>query len=97
MQPIHGPYRDQQRYDENYRDSEEAHNEPRAQGHFRGAMIGIGLVSPSCKSSAVARITPSRGTNALHAHVAYLDLPSRPVLRTRSEERRVGKECISRK
>src|SRR5207237_10099543 len=40
VQPIHGLDRDQQRYDENYRDGEEAHNEPRAQGHFRGVLVG---------------------------------------------------------
>ena len=38
MESIHRLYRDQQRYDENHRYGEEAHNEPRSQGHFRGAV-----------------------------------------------------------
>ena len=39
METIHRLYRDQQRYDENHRYGEEAHNEPRSQGHFRGALV----------------------------------------------------------
>jgi hypothetical protein len=39
VQSIHRLYRDQQRYYENHRYGEEAHNEPRSQGHFRGALV----------------------------------------------------------
>jgi hypothetical protein len=59
MNPIHRSNGDQERDDKNDRDGEEAQDEPRAQGHFRGAY--------GCESyyRAVASPAPSRARGCL--------------------------------
>ena len=72
MQPIHRLNSDEERDDENDRNGEEAQDEPRAQGHFRGAKV--------CESYSLAVASPAPrrtpgcwATHGVHRRVAYLD------------------------